>query len=435
MLEKVIEYSNSDKNSSFSLDSEKGKFGNAFDCDRSNSGSSLYAYWNIVCCVCGTGMLGLSQSLSKGGWGALALLLLSWWMAIYCSVILIKCLYYPRKQQTRLPSVTAIAQDAFGKIGAWISFFFQAWIVLGTPILYFVLCGANMNELCRGTVAEIGSTYWTIIFCAFVAIPYIFFKSMKDMGWTSVFGSLAILVTTFICVVLAGLDRPNVTGVIHNNIVWEGYPAALSTIAFSLGGNVVYPSVEASMKKPQHWPRVVAGGLTTCALLYIMIAIPGYYVYGDSVQNPIYNSIPNGPPRIVCIVLMTVNVTVSAPIFLMSFTLECESMMNITVERWGRIREFIFRASFRTLTIVFCAVIGCVVPYFDLLMSLFGAVGYCTTIFLIPIACYWRLTGFRNKPIYELAWNFLIILFGLVGLVFGSWFAVEDLIEAFQNDA
>ncbi|KAI8145467.1 transmembrane amino acid transporter protein-domain-containing protein [Fennellomyces sp. T-0311] len=433
MSEKV-EYL-SDKNSTLSIDSEKGKFGNAFDCDRSNSGSSFYAYYNIVCCVCGTGMLGLSQSLSKGGWGALALLLVSWWMAIYVSIILIKSLYHPRKQQTRLSSVKAIAEDAFGSIGGWVAFFFQAWIVLGTPILYFVLCGANMNELCKDTVAEIGQIPWTIVFCAFVAIPFVFFKSMKDMGWTSVFGSLAILVTTFICVILAGLDKPNYPNVTHQNIVWEGYPAALSTIAFSLGGNVVYPSVEASMKRPQDWPKVVASGLTTCALLYIMIAVPGYYIYGDEVMNPVYNSIPDGVPRIICIVLITVNVTVSAPIFLMSFTLECEEMMNITVERWGRAKEFIFRASFRVLIIVFCGVIGCVVPYFDLLMALFGAFGYCTTIFIIPVLCYWRLTGFRNKPFYEIAWCLLILLFGIVGLVFGSWFAIEDLIEAFQNDA
>lgn len=81
----------------------------------------------------------------------------------------------------------------------------------------------------------------------------------------------------------------------------------------------------------------------------------------------------------------------------------------------------------------FCGVVGCVVPYFDLLLDLFGAFGYCTTIFIIPIACYWRLTGVRNKPIWELAWNMLILVFGIVGLVFGTWSALEALIDAFQN--
>ncbi|KAI9270605.1 transmembrane amino acid transporter protein-domain-containing protein [Phascolomyces articulosus] len=414
---------------------EKSKYGN-IDCDRSNAGSSLYAYFNIVCAVCGIGMLGLPQALSRGGWAALALLLFAWWMATYCSIILIKCLYSPRNQETRLSSFTAVAEDAFGKVGGWVLFFFQAWIVLGGPILFFVLCGTSMNELCRGTAGEIGVVPWIIVFCVVVAIPFIFFKSMKDMGWTSIFGAVAIIVITVICIVMAGIDSPNVTQyVTHNNIIWEGYPIALSTIALSCGANVLYPSIEASMKKPQDWSYTIATALTTCVLLYIMVAVAGYYVYGDTIFNPMYYSIPNGVPRIFCITLMVINTTVSAPIYLMSFTIECEEMMNITIERWGPTGEFMMRAGFRTLTVMFCGIIGCVVPFFDNLMSLFGALGFCSTTFIFPVLCYWRLTGFRNKPIYELAWNFLIIMFGTMGMIFGSWFSVQDLIAAFQNNA
>ncbi|KAI8341341.1 hypothetical protein BC941DRAFT_467389 [Chlamydoabsidia padenii] len=43
------------------------------------------------------------------------------------------------------------------------------------------------------------------------------------------------------------------------------------------------------------------------------------------------------------------------------------------------------------------------------------------------------LTGFRNKPIYELAWYFLTILLGIVGLIFGTKDAIERLIKANQE--
>ncbi|KAI7850951.1 transmembrane amino acid transporter protein-domain-containing protein [Circinella umbellata] len=415
---------------------EKNRTDVDIDCDRSNAGSSFYAYWNIVCAICGIGMLGLPQALSRGGWGAVALIIATWWMATYCSIILIRCLYSPRHQESRLTSFTAVAEDAFGKIGGYLLFFFQSWIVLGAPILIFVLCGSSMNELCRGTKAEIGQVPWVIVFCVLVSIPYIFFKSMKDMGWTSIFGTIAIIVITIICVVMAGIDSPRVANTVrHDNIVWGGFPVALSTIALSFGANVLYPNIEASMKRPRDWSYTVSGALATCALLYIMVAIAGYYVYGDTVLNPMYYSIPDGVSKSLCIILMIINITVSAPIFLMSFTLECEEKMNVTAERWGRIGEFALRASFRISTILFCGIIACVVPYLDILMSLFGALGFCTTTFIFPIICYWRLTGFRNKPIYELVWNFFILFYGVVGLVFGSWFAVQDLIQAFQADA
>lgn len=165
------------------------------------------------------------------------------------------------------------------------------------------------------------------------------------------------------------------------------------------------------MKRPKDWNKVIIGGLTSCAILYILIAVPGYYVYGADVKNPLYNSLPDGVPRIICVVFVTLNVLVSAPIYLMSFVLDCEDILKVDRLQPG-IKAFIARATFRTSIMAFCGVVGCVVPYFDLLLDLFGAFGYCTTIFIIPIACYWRLTGVRNKPIWELAWNMLILVFG-----------------------
>lgn len=344
-------------------------------------------------------------------------------------------MYRPRKQTSRLPSYKDVAEDAFGPVGGWVAFFFQAWILVGTPILYLVFCAANLNDLCAGSPGEIGIVPWTIIFCVVVAIPMIFLKTMKDIAWTSFVGVVAVLVTTFICVIVAGINdkQNNVSRMVrHDNIIWEGFPVALSTIAFSFGGNVVYPNVEASMKRPKDWNKVIIGGLTTCAILYILIAVPGYYVYGADVKNPLYNSLPNGVPRIICVVFVTLNVLVSAPIYLMSFVLDCEDILKVDRLQPGT-KAFIARATFRTSIMAFCGVVGCVVPYFDLLLDLFGAFGYCTTIFIIPIACYWRLTGVRNKPIWELAWNMLILVFGIVGLVFGTWGALEALIDAFQN--
>ncbi|KAI7857878.1 transmembrane amino acid transporter protein-domain-containing protein [Circinella umbellata] len=409
--------------------------GDIEDIDRSKAGSSFYAYWNIVCAICGIGILGLPQALSRGGWGAVALLLVTWWMTTYSAIIVVRCLYHPRHQKKRLTSFTAVAEEAFGKIGAYLLFFFQAWIVLGGPVLFVVLCGNSMNELCEGTVAEIGRVPWTIIFSAIVAIPFVFFKTMKDMGWTSVFGTIGISVIILICVIMSGIDSPRVSPTVtHNNVVWEGFPVALSSISLSFGASVLYPNIEASMKRPQDWTVTITAAIATCALLYIMCAVAGYYAYGDSVLNPVYYSMNSDVLLKICLAIMVTNGIVSAPIYLVSFTIECEEKMNITVERWGRFRERLLRFGFRILTIVFCAVIGCTVPYFNNLMALFGAIGYCSTTFLFPVLCYWRLTGIRNKPFYILAWDALILLFGIVGTVFGTWFAVEDLIAAFEND-
>lgn len=352
-------------------------------------------------------------------------------MSIYTGIILIRCLYANGKQ--RLTSYKEIATVCFGPVGGWVSFFLNCWICLGAPILYMVLSGSNLNELCKGTAGEIGTLNWSIISCVIVGIPFIMVKSMKEVAWTSAMGAAATLIVVIIVLVVACIDQKSMPAAHHDPVIWNQFPIALSTISFSFGGNVVYPHVEASMKKPNHWPKVVAAALSSCAALYFLSAVPGYYVYGDQVTSPVYNSISDGVPKIIAIVVMTLHVLTAAPILLTSFALDVEEMLGVTVERYGKVKEFFIRAAIRITTMVVVGVIGGAVPHFDDLMSLIGSFSNCALIFIFPILFYFKLTGFRNKPFYEIAWCCLTILLGIVGLIFGTISSIEALIADFKK--
>lgn len=352
-------------------------------------------------------------------------------MSIYTGIILIRCLYANGK--TRLTTYKEVATSAFGWIGGWLTFFFNAWILLGAPVLYMVLAGTNLNQLCQGTVGEIGHVPWTIISCVIVAIPFILVKTMKEVAWMSAFGAAATAIVVLIVLICSAIDKPNQYNVQHSAVIWDMFPIALSTISFSFGGNVVYPHVEASMKTPRDWPKVVAAGLSTCAGLYFITAISGYLIYGDNVKSPIYNSIPAGVAQIIAIVIITIHVLLAAPILTTSFSLDIEEMLDITVDRYGKVKEFIYRAIIRVATMVVIGVIACTVPHFGELMSLIGSFANCALIFIFPVIFYLKLTGVRNKPIYELAWCALVVLLGIVGLIFGTIEAIKELIVAYGS--
>ena len=256
---------------------------------------------------------------------------------------------------------------------------------------------------------------------------------MKEVAWMSALGAVSTLIVVFICLVCSAIDKPNQVNVHHDTVIWPQFPIALSTISFSFGGNVVYPHVEASMKRPKAWPKVVAAGLSTCAAMYFVTGLFGYLIYGDRVENPIYNSIPDGAARSVALVIITLHVLTAAPILVTSFALDVEEMLNISVERFGKVKEFLFRAAVRILTITAVGVIACVVPHFSELMSLIGAFANCVLIFVFPVVFYLKLTGIKNKSIVELTWCFLIILLGIVGLIFGTMEAIKELIAAFST--
>ncbi|RCH98249.1 hypothetical protein CU098_009402 [Rhizopus stolonifer] len=399
----------------------------------SKRGSSFLAYFNIVCVVAGTGALSLPYALRQGGWIGLFILILSWAFSTYSGIILIRCLYYNGK--TRLSSYQEVAEEAFGKVGGWVSFFFTVITLIGVPVLYILLAGSNLHSICTGTSAELTFPIWVIICAALVAVPFVFFKSMKEVGVLSAFGMLATVIVVFICLVMAATDKPNQVNVRHDNVIWSEFPVALSSIVFSFGGNPVYAHVEAGMRRPKDWPKVVAAGLTTCAALYFLTAIPGYYVYGDQVLSPIYNSIPAGAAKIASEVIITAHVLMACPILLTSFSLDLEKLFGINSFKFSRFAEHGLRFALRMALIVIIAAIAIYVPYFGDFLSLLGAFSNCTLILIFPVLFYLKLTGYRNKHVAELILCFFVVLLGIVGLIFGTKSAIEALKADFQGSS
>lgn len=148
-------------------------------------------------------------------------------------IVLVRCLYH--NGRTRLSSYQEIAEESFGKIGGWISFFFTAITLIGVPVLYILLAGQNLHKVCEGTAGELTFPIWVIICAAIITLPFVFFKSMKEVGFLSAFGMLATVLVVFIVLVMSVKDKPKHMDAHHDNVIWDQFPIALSSIVFSFG--------------------------------------------------------------------------------------------------------------------------------------------------------------------------------------------------------
>ncbi|KAH8556153.1 transmembrane amino acid transporter protein-domain-containing protein [Umbelopsis sp. PMI_123] len=395
-----------------------------------NGGSFWQAYVNIVCIVAGTGALSLPYALKQGGWIGILILFLAWFMSVTTGRLLIKCLYAAGPK--RLSSYKDIGEVAFGPIGGWVIFFFNFIVLIGASILYFVLIGQNLHSLLKGTSGELTLALWVIIPGVAIAIPFIFIKSMKEIAFTSAIGALATLIVVLIVLISSLQHRPS-EPIYHDDVIWNQFPIALSSIAFSFAGNMVYPNVERSMKHPQQWNKAVDLGLSSCSVMYFLTAIPGYYIYGTTATSPIYNSLLQQGARMASQIIITVHVLLAVPILIASLSLDFEAIFNITQTRRGKTGEFVMRAILRIIIMVVVCVVAIYVPYFGDLLSLIGSFSNCLLVFTFPVVCYLKLTGIRNKPIYMLAWYGLTVLLGIVGLIFGTIDSVKALIYDFHG--
>ncbi|KAK9695575.1 hypothetical protein K7432_012890 [Basidiobolus ranarum] len=169
--------------------------------------------------------------------------------------------------------------------------------------------------------------------------------------------------------------------------------------------------------------------MATICGMYILISVCGYYVYGGTVQSPIYKSLPNGAPTTIAIIMITAHVILAAPLYLTGFAYEMESMLRIDRRYHSASKEFMLRAVLRTTIIVVLALIAMFLPYVDDLMSLIGALAYSIIIFIAPIVLYLKLYGLRSMNKLELLWCSIIIVIAAIACVLGTKDAIISLVD------
>ncbi|OAQ32741.1 hypothetical protein K457DRAFT_134861 [Linnemannia elongata AG-77] len=398
--------------------------------ERPEQGSNFLAYANVVCVVAGTGTLGLPYALQLGGWIGVGILLLSLLMSVYTAILLMRCLYYNGKY--RLSSYQEIGRHAYGLPGLIAVWFFHTSIVLGAPIMYLILAGTEVHSLVNSSA--ISEKAWIWICAAIVAVPFVAMKTLKEVAVMSVFGALATVVLVIVAVRGSIIDmqnhNPEYATITHNNVVLANLPTTIASISICFGGNVVYMHVEEAMRYPKTWNRVVAAALATCSVLYIATAVPGYLAYGSKAVSPILKNLPNDAFTKTGTIFIIIHVILAAPILLTSFALEFERLTDVTVARRGKVMERVYRSIIRLVVIGICGGIACTVPFFGDFLSLLGALGNCSLIFVLPIIFYFKLIGWRQMKAYELLWCAFIVIIGVISAVIGS----IDAIKALRND-
>ncbi|KAK9720603.1 hypothetical protein K7432_004064 [Basidiobolus ranarum] len=397
------------------------------------TGSSFGAFANIVCVIAGSGTLQLPLALNQGGWFSVILIVFFSIAAIYAGNLLIKCLYYDGV--SRLDDYPSIAEAAFGKFGKYFIRTFNYSILLGTSCVYILLAGLNIHTLVQKLDVNIDLKIWIIIAACVIWVPFVCLKSIKEIALMSAFGALATLVVVIVSVVVGFIDlNQRVTGAANHQFMnTSGLPLALASICFSFGGNVIYPHVESGMAHPKSWSKVLTMAMATICGMYVLISVCGYYVYGQTVQSPIYLSLPQEAPTYVAMIMITLHVILAAPLYLTGFAYEIEGLWKIDRRYHSASKEFILRAALRTSMIVVLALIAMFLPYVDDLMSLIGALAYSIIIFIAPIVLYLKLHGLRSMGKVEMAWCALIIITAAIACVLGTKDAIISLINRVKN--
>ncbi|CAJ0836797.1 11370_t:CDS:10, partial [Entrophospora sp. SA101] len=196
----------------------------------------------------GAGTLGIPYAIQQGGWITILFLILTAVMTTYANIKFIEFLYYNGSHHKN--PMSELAYDAFV-------------ISVGTPILYLILIGDNLQMLfskfdfgMRNLVAGI------------ICIPYILLKTMKDVALLSL---LVILVVAIIPII----DYPDNKENLHDIVIIRYLPISLETTASSLELENYFNINENKLGRLREFIYRSLLRIVTAAMeVYIAISIP-----------------------------------------------------------------------------------------------------------------------------------------------------------------
>ncbi|KAM0058754.1 putative amino acid transporter, transmembrane domain-containing protein [Helianthus debilis subsp. tardiflorus] len=379
--------------------------------------------FNGVNTLSGVGILSVPYALSKGGWLSLMLLLLVALLCFYTGLLLRRCM----DSDPLIKSYPDIGQVAFGRKGRAIVSTFLYLELFFVAVEFLIMEGDNLHKLFPKEEfvvfgSRVGGKQGFVLLTALVVLPTTWLRSLGVLAYVSAGGVMASLI--LVVAVLWGGAFDGIgfheRGDLWN---WSGLSTAISLFTFCYCGHAVFPTICNSMKDKSQFPKVLLVCFVLSTISYGSMAIFGYLMFGEHLTSQITLNLPtkNISSKI------AIYTTLINPISKYALVI---SPIATAVEETVPFRESkTMSCLIRTCIVTSTVFVALVVPFFGYVMAFIGAFLSITVSVLLPCLCYCKIIiGFKKFGV-ELMVIFMILLFGTLVAVVGTYTALTDIIK------
>ncbi|XP_059480790.1 proton-coupled amino acid transporter-like protein CG1139 [Neocloeon triangulifer] len=393
----------------------------------------------------GTGILAMPNAFKNAGWviGLFGTLFIGL-ICTYCIHMLVNCAYvlsgrkkvaslnYPQTFEEALrqgPGILPKFAPYAGHLVNVFLFIYQA----GACCVYIVFVASNIRNVAN---FHTGQDTEVQIFMLYILLPLILLNYIRNLKYLVPFSTLANAITfagfviTLYYVLRDGLKD---AGDRHMIGTWEGIPLFFGTVLFALEAIGVIMPLENNMKTPVSFggtTGVLNRSMFFIILLYMGLGLLGFLQYGDATKGSITLNLPDTE-----ILGQSVQLLLAFAIFI-TYALQCyvaiDIVWNIYLSPHIKSKGYRITTEFvvRTLLVVLTFLVAAAVPELDLFISLIGA--FTLSILGIVLPAVIQMATFEDeRSSLRLAKNIFLIVFGLVGLVTGTYISVKDIIHEY----
>ncbi|KAJ4729401.1 lysine histidine transporter 1 [Melia azedarach] len=398
-----------------------------------------YAAFHNVTAMVGAGVLSLPYAMANLGWGpGVVILILSWVITLYTLWQMVEM--HEMVPGRRFDRYHELGQYAFGeKLGLYIVVPQQLICEIGVDIVYMVTGGRSLQKVhdlvCKGR-KPIKTTYFIMIFASvhFVLAHLPNFNSISGVSLAAAVMSLSYSTIAWAASVHKGL-QPNVEygykATTTSGTVFDFF-TALGDVAFAYAGHNVVLEIQATIpstpEKPSKGPmwRGVIFAYIVVGLCYFPVALIGYYVFGNNVEDNILISLEKPTWLIIAAnMFVVVHVIGSYQLYAMPVF---DMMETVFVTKWRFKPSRPLRFIIRNLYVAFTMFVGITFPFFGGLLGFFGGFAFAPTTYFLP--CIMWLAVYKPKK-FSLSWftNWICIILGLLLMILSPIGGLRNIIN------
>ncbi|XP_076889477.1 lysine histidine transporter 1-like [Bidens hawaiensis] len=354
-----------------------------------------YSTFHNVTAMVGAGVLSLPYAISQLGWGfGIMVLFMSWVITLYTLWQMVQM--HEMVPGKRFDRYHELGQHAFGeKLGLFIVVPQQLVVEVGTCIVYMVTGGKSLQKFQQSVCPDckpLKTTYFILIFSSvhFVLAHLPNFNSISCVSFAAAVMSLSYSVIAWTASLHRGYQE-DVDYSFRSKIPSErmfGMFTALGDIAFAYAGHNVVLEIQATIpstpEKPSKGPMwlgcVVA--YIIVAICYFPVAIIGYYIFGNCVDDNILITLDH-PRWLIASANMFVIIHVIGGYQIYSMAVY-DMIETYLVKSMNFKPSSSLRFTVRTSFVAATTFIAITFPFFGGLLGFFGGFAFAPTTFYLP---------------------------------------------------
>ncbi|GAA0183704.1 hypothetical protein LIER_31069 [Lithospermum erythrorhizon] len=396
-----------------------------------------------VTAMVGAGVLSLPYAMSEMGWGiGIIVLLMSWAITFYTIWQMVEM--HEMVPGKRFDRYHELGQHAFGeKLGLWIVVPQQLTVDFSSCIVYMVTGGKSLKKIHETLCPDCKPIKLTFFIMMFSCVQFLLsqlpnFNSISLVSCGAAVMSISYSMITFGATMFKGVyeDVSYSSRSTNSQENTFGFLASLGAMAFAYAGHNVVLEIQATLpstpERPSKVPmwRGVWIAYVLVAVCYFPVAISGYWVFGNVVEDNIMMSLEK-PNWLIALanIFVVVHVIGSYQVFAMPVF---DMLETFLVKKLKFKPSLCLRAIARTAYVATTMCIGVSLPFFGGLLGFFGGFAFAPGSYFLP--CIIWLIICKPKR-FGLSWwaNWLCIIIGVLLTVFAPVGGLYNIIKSVKT--